>query len=71
MSTSQDEFPRDGLAQYEDVITAVCIANDVPADLVLALIRLEPLHRNLQAYGAKTRLRREIEALLEPRLPTS
>jgi hypothetical protein len=73
MSTSEDEFPREGLAQYEDVITAVCIANDSPdvADLMLALVQLEPRHRNRHGYGAKAGLRREIEALLEPWLPTS
>lgn len=71
MSKKEDEFPREGLARYEDVITAACIANHIPTDLMLALVRLEPLHRNLHGYGAKARLRREIEALLEPRLPTS
>jgi hypothetical protein len=69
MSTSEEEFPRKGLMQYADVIADVCATNQVDPELLLKLVELEPLHRNLHAYGARPKLRREIETLIEPYLP--
>lgn len=69
MSTTEAEFPREGLLQYADVIAEVSAANEVSGELLLQLVKLEPEHRNLHGYGARPKLRRAIEAILEPHLP--
>lgn len=70
MSTAEDDVPRSGLLQYQDEIAEVCAQNDVPVELVLALIALEERHQNLHTYGARPRLRRIIAEILEAHLQT-
>jgi hypothetical protein len=49
----------------EAIIRSVSEEQGVDPDLILELLALEPQHSNLHGYGARARLRRAAEALID------
>ena len=58
----------DGFGNREAIIRSVAQQHDVDADLILQLMALETEHSNLHAYGARGRLRRAAEGLIDASL---
>lgn len=51
--------------QRDDVVRAVATQHKLDPQLLLALIGLEAEHANLHAYGARGKLRRAAENLID------
>lgn len=50
------------------IIDEVCKASDLDPEIIRRLMKLESKHKDLQAWGARPGLRREISAVLDPEL---
>lgn len=55
----------DGFGSREAIIRSVALEQGVDAELILNLLALEEEHSNLHAYGARARLRRAAEELID------
>jgi len=53
------------LTDRERIVEEVCGETDVDPALLLALLALEDGHRNLHGYGARPRLRRAAEQIID------
>lgn len=51
--------------ERDEIIRSVAGQQGVDADLILRLLALEAEHSNLHAYGARSKLRRAAEALID------
>ncbi len=69
MSADKPSRPA-GLRQYPEAIAEVCAESEFSIELVNELLDLEPVYRNLHGWGAKSRLRKAIQAVLDKHLPT-
>lgn len=53
------------LTDREAVVRDICAEYEIDPSLVMSLLALEENHTNLHAYGARPRLRRAAEVILE------
>lgn len=53
------------LTDRERIVEEVCSETGVDASLVLTLLALEDGHRNLHGYGARPKLRRAAERIID------
>lgn len=69
MLNTVSEGPMDVFSKREPIIREVAAEVDVDPQLILDLLTLETEFKSLHAYGARGRLRRAAEKLIDAAMP--
>ena len=62
---ASQEYSEVQFEEHSDLICQIAKEHSVPVELIRQILELEPMYRNLHAWGARPALRRALAALVD------